>query len=32
MLRGREDDPVLDAPSHEQLGVVVAQHVRRLLA
>jgi hypothetical protein len=22
----------LDAPSHEQLGVVVAQHLRRLLA
>jgi hypothetical protein len=22
----------LDAPSHEQLGVAVAQHVRRLLA
>jgi hypothetical protein len=31
--RSSDNDGIhLDAPSHEQLGVVVAQHVRRLLA
>ena len=32
-VRSSDNDGIhLDAPSHEQLGVVVAQHVRRLLA
>jgi lysophospholipase L1-like esterase len=32
-VRSSDDDGIhLDAPSHEQLGVVVAQQVRRLLA
>ena len=32
-VRSSDDDGIhLDAPDHERLGVVVAQHVRRLLA